>query len=85
VLLRWLLTPIVWLLDILLIALVALIVVVGAMRFFLSAGGSPRFIARRKKWIEGTVLGRPMGPQDFTQFSAWHAETAARRLWRWRE
>lgn len=80
-----LVTPIVVLIDALLVLLVAEATLLGALRFLLASGASPRFLMRRKRWFEDTVLGRKMRLRDYAQFAAWHAEVATRRMWRVRE
>lgn len=77
--------PLVALIDLLLVVLAAQAVVLGAVRFFLMSGPSPRYVMRRKRWFEETVLGRRMRLRDYAQFAAWHAEVAGRRRWRVRE
>lgn len=84
-LLHLLLTPLVFLIDALLVVLAAEAVVLGAVRFIVMSGPSPRYLMRRKRWFEETVLGRRMRLRDYAQFAAWHAETATRRRWRVRE
>ena len=80
-----LMAPLVALIDLLLVLLAAEAAVLGGVRFFLTSGPSPRYLMRRKRWFEETVLGRRMRLRDYAQFGAWHAETATRRRWRVRE
>ncbi len=57
-----------------LIALLELkIALLGAVRFFLLTGASPRYVLERKRWYEGSMLGRKMGLADLVAFGAWHA------------
>lgn len=84
-LLHLLVTPLVFLIDALLVLLAVEATLLGALRFVLASGASPRYLMRRKRWFEETVLGRPMRLRDYAQFAAWHAEVAARRRWRVRE
>lgn len=81
-LLHLLVTPLVFLIDALLVLLAVEATLLGALRFVLASGASPRYLMRRKQWFEETVLGRRMRLRDYAQFAAWHAETATR--WRWR-
>ncbi|MSQ12231.1 MAG: hypothetical protein EXR48_06050 [Dehalococcoidia bacterium] len=82
---RFVLAPPLIALDAVLVLMAAVATLVGALRFFLACGASPRYVVRRKRWYESTVLGRPMCLRDYAQFAAWHAETATRRWWRVRE
>ena len=57
-----------------LIALLELkIALLGAVRFFLLTGASPRYVLQRKRWYESSMLGRKMGVADLIDFGAWHA------------
>lgn len=49
------------------------IAVLGAVRFFLLTGASPRYVLQRKRWYEESMLGRKMGVADVVEFGAWHA------------
>ena len=45
----------------------------GALRFFVVSGASPRYVLGRKRWFEESMLGRPMRLADFLTFGRWHA------------
>ena len=47
----------------------------GALRFFLLSGASLTAIGHRRRWFEGTMLGRRMELKHFLAFGAWHADT----------
>ena len=49
------------------------IALLGALRFFVITGASPRYVLERKRWFEGTMLGRPLHLADLLEFGAWHA------------
>ena len=49
------------------------VALLGAVRFFLLTGASPRYVLERKRWYETSMLGRKMGVADLVDFGAWHA------------
>jgi len=66
--------PIIFSLDWLIKSSKFITAVLGGVRFFLVNGGSLRYLIRRKKWYESSMLGRKMGVKDFLQFGSWHVE-----------
>ena len=71
---RWyVLKPLVALLGWLIALLELKIALLGTVRFFLLTGASPGYVLERKRWYEGSMLGRKMRLADLVAFGAWHA------------
>ena len=49
--------------------------VLGAVRFFVAAGFSIRYVMERKRWFEESMLGRRMGFGDMLVFGRWHTRS----------
>ena len=71
---RWyLLKPLAAVLGWLIALLELKVALLGAVRFFLLTGSSPRYLLQRKRWYETSMLGRKMRMADLLEFGAWHA------------
>ncbi len=62
------LTGCIWVLEV-------LVGVLGAVRFFVAAGFSIRYVMERKRWFEESMLGRRMGFGDMLVFGRWHTRS----------
>ena len=79
---RWIiLNPASVLVDWIIGLLTVAIALMGALRFLLVTGASPRYIAQRKRWFENTMLGRSMGIHGFLSFELWAASNGRTSHW----
>ena len=79
---RWIiLNPASVLVDWIIGLLTVAIALMGALRFLLVTGVSPRYIAQRKRWFENTMLGRSMGIHGFLSFGLWAASNGRTSHW----
>jgi len=70
---RYILNPFAVLISWVIRILNTAIAILGCIHFFFTTGANISYVLKRKRWFEGSMLGRSMKLTDMLEFGLWHA------------